>query len=215
MDIDEYINKLLPEINDPLTIEMEQYAQKHQVPIMEPAGIALLLQVLEIHQPKKILEVGTAIGYSAIRMAKRLTDSTIVTLERDLERIQLAKQHIEKAGLENRIVILEGDALELESAVSDFGPFDIVFIDAAKGQYERFFDMYEPMVCKGGLIISDNVLFKGIVSGEKPAPHKRLEGMANKLRGYNERLMRDTRFSSMIYPVGDGVMVSIKKSASA
>ncbi|MCD8511669.1 MAG: O-methyltransferase [Bacillus sp. (in: Bacteria)] len=206
-----YLKTLLP-ANNGLIKEMEEYASIHKVPIMEQTGMQLLLQVLHLHQPKQILEVGTAIGYSAIRMAEAVKDSKVVTMERDPERIQVAMDNINRCRLQDRITLLEGDALEIENQVSMYGPFDVVFIDAAKGQYERFFHLYEPHVTVGGLIISDNVLFKGMVAGASEIPSKRLETMVKKLRKFNELLMNDPRFNSMIYPVGDGVMVSIKKS---
>ncbi|WP_078597281.1 O-methyltransferase [Evansella clarkii] len=207
---EEYINGLLPQ-RTPLLEEMEKYAEEHGVPIMEQTGIKLLLQILEIHQPARILEVGAAIGYSAIRMAEAVPHAEIYTMERDEERAEAARDNINKAGLSKRIFLLEGDALDLKKEAADNGPFDVLFIDAAKGQYERFFDLYAPLVLPGGLIISDNVLFKGMVSGETELTSKRVESMVNKLRKFNERLMKDSSFSSMIYPVGDGVMVSRKK----
>ncbi|MDQ0254286.1 putative O-methyltransferase YrrM [Evansella vedderi] len=207
---EDYLSSLLLERNEDIQA-IEKYAEENNVPIMEQTGMQLLLQVLQLHRPKSILEIGTAIGYSAIRMAE-VTLAQIVTVERDEERIKIAESNINKKGMNDRIKIIKGDALEVEPEVSQYGPYDVLFIDAAKGQYERFFHLYEPLVSIGGVIISDNVLFKGLVSGESDIPSKRLEGMVKKLRSYNEERMADKRFSSMIYPVGDGVMVSIKKA---
>ncbi|MBU9720662.1 MULTISPECIES: O-methyltransferase [Bacillaceae] len=209
MDIQDYIASLIPIGNDPFIERIEKYASDHNVPIMEKTGLHMLLQILELHQPRNILEIGTAIGYSAIKMAQSLP-ANIVTIERDIERLKIAKENITEAGLHERIKVIEGDALDLQDEVSAFAPYDAVFIDAAKGQYEKFFQLYEPMISTGGLVISDNILFKGMVAGEVPS-HKRIEGMVQKLRSYNEKLMSDPRFSSMIYPIGDGVLVSIKK----
>ena len=191
--------------------EMEEYAEVNGIPIMEQTGIQLLLQFLEIHQPKRILEIGTAIGYSAIRMAEVVPHAKIVTVERDEDRASRAKENILRSGHADRIILLEGDALNLKEMVAEHAPFDALFIDAAKGQYEKFFDFYEPLVLPGGLVISDNVLFKGMVSGEVIPGSKNVENLVKKLRNYNELRMKDNRFSSMIYPVGDGVMISVKR----
>lgn len=206
-----YLKSLLPATYG-LIKEMEEYASIHKVPIMEQTGMTLLLQVIQMKQPKTVLEIGTAIGYSAIRMAEAVKDSKIVTIERDEERSQKAKENIRRFQLENRITLLEGDALEMVDNVSMHGPFDVLFIDAAKGQYERFFHLYEPHVAVGGVIISDNVLFKGMVAGAAEIPSKRLDNMVKKLHRYNGERLEDPRFTSMIYPVGDGVMISLKKS---
>ncbi|TMW73944.1 O-methyltransferase [Alteribacter natronophilus] len=191
--------------------EMEQKANEERVPIMEPAGMESLLQFLMLHRARKVLEIGTAIGYSSLRLADRLPDAQIVTVERDTERAAQAAVYHERARADDRIRIIEGDALETEAEVSKHGPYDALFIDAAKGQYERFFELYEPMVRQGGIIFSDNILFKGYVAGEEEPDKKRIRTMVTRLQEYNERRMQDERFTSMIYPVGDGLMVSIKK----
>ena len=158
-----YIDSLISERN-PLFTEMEHYAKKHNVPIMELAGIETMLQLLRIHRSQKILEVGTAIGYSALRMANEMQNAEIVTIERDMERIQVAKEFIGRSVSGKRIILIEGDALEVEEQVSVHAPYDAIFIDAAKGQYKKFFNMYEKYLAPDGMIITDNVLFKGLVA---------------------------------------------------
>lgn len=209
-DNETYIQSLLQQREGHIA-EMEHYAKEHNVPIMESTSMCMMLQLLEVQHPKKILEIGTAIGYSAIRMAERCPDAFIVTLERDQERADVARENIKKSGKESQISLIVGDALEQSSVVSTYESFDAIFIDAAKGQYERFFTLYEPMLKVGGLMISDNILFKGMVSGAVQPEKKRMTQMVNKLKKFNERLMSNERFSSMIYPIGDGVMVNIKK----
>ncbi|UCZ54390.1 O-methyltransferase [Bacillus shivajii] len=205
-----YIESFL-QTNDSHIEEMKRYASEHHVPIMEATGMAMMLQVLEIHKPKKILEIGTAIGYSAIRMVKSCPNAHIVTIERDEERLKIAEENIRKAQMEKQITVLSGDALHLIKEATELGTFDAIFIDAAKGQYERFFDLYEPLLNIGGVVISDNILFKGMVAESELPENKRMKQMVKRLKLFNERLMTDERFSSMIYPVGDGVMVSVKK----
>ncbi len=204
-----YIEKLTNE-RSPLLMEMEQYAEENGVPIMELVGIEALLQLLRIQQAKSILEVGTAIGYSALRMALALPESKIVTLERDEERIKLAGQYIQRSGREEQIIQLTGDALELEQEVKHHGPYDAIFIDAAKGQYQRFFEMYAPFLKDDGVIITDNVLFKGLVC-EDEIENKRIRSLVKKINLFNEWLMSHEDYVTVILPVGDGIAISKKR----
>ncbi|WP_078428955.1 O-methyltransferase [Alkalihalobacterium alkalinitrilicum] len=207
--INTYIESLIPNRNDLLT-EMEQLARDQQVPIMELVGIEAMLQLLRMNQPHSILEIGTAIGYSAIRMAQALENVKVVTIERDEHRYSQALHYIERANLGNRIDVIFGDALQVGEQLEFYAPFDVLFIDAAKGQYENFFHIYEPFVRSGGLIISDNILFRGLVA-EESIENKNHAGMARKLRRYNEWLMKNEQFTTTILPIGDGIALSIKK----
>ncbi len=207
-EIVSYIEGLTP-IRTDVAMEMEQYAKQHQIPIMELIGIETLIHLLKIQQPKRILEIGTAIGYSAIRFAQALPEVQVVSIERDPLRYEKALEYIEKANCSNRIQVLFGDALELVEQVKTLTPFDVLFIDAAKGQYKRFFELYKGFVRGQGLIVSDNVLFRGLVAQE--VGEKRVRGIATKLNSYNEWLMQHGEFETTIFPIGDGVAVSIKK----
>lgn len=205
--IAQYWQSLLPE--KPLFIqEMEQLAKEEHVPIMELAGIETMLQFMRIQKPKKILEIGTAIGYSAIRMAEANERAEIITIERDEARYRQAIQFIQRAGLENRICVLLGDALELAAKVGKMGPYDAIFIDAAKGKYKKFFEIYTPYLVKNGVVYSDNVLFKGLVA-QAVIEKKRIRQLASKIRQYNQWLMNHPLFSTVILPVGDGLAISI------
>ncbi|MEZ2716945.1 O-methyltransferase [Niallia circulans] len=205
----EYIENLIPERNTQIS-EMEHYAKQNEVPIMELIGIETLLQLLRIQQPKKILEVGTAIGYSAIRMAEALPSSQIVTLERDEQRYLVAKENVEKFKLEAQIVLLQGDALELGSIVQQYGPFDAIFIDAAKGQYQKFFDLYSPLLSNDGIVYTDNILFHGLVAAEE-IDSRNLRQLVRKIRNYNQWLMGNQDYHTAILPVGDGIAISKKR----
>lgn len=187
---------------------MEEYAQQHGVPIMESAGIETMLQLLRIQQPESILEVGTAIGYSALRMAFALPDTKIITLERDEERYSLAAEYIKAAGMQERITQIKGDALLLEPEASKYAPYDVIFIDAAKGQYRRFFELYSQSLKPGGLIITDNVLFKGLVYDEQGIESKRVRNLVKKIDEFNRWLAGHQGFDTVILPIGDGVAVS-------
>jgi predicted O-methyltransferase YrrM len=194
---------------DPLLAEMEQYAAEHEVPIMDKLGMEFMLQMLRIIEPKSILEIGAAIGYSGIRMVKA-ADANVVTIERDAQRYEKAVSYIQKAGLEDRISLIFGDALETFEQIKAYGTFDVIFIDAAKGQYQRFFELYEPLLSEKGVIITDNVLFRGLVA-EEHIENKRIRSLVRKIKTYNEWLMAHSEYDTTIFPIGDGVAVSKKK----
>jgi predicted O-methyltransferase YrrM len=204
-----YIESLIP-ARPEFFIEMEAFALKNKVPIMEKDGIEVMLQFLRIQEPDKILEVGTAIGYSTLRMAYALPETKVVTIERDEERISIAEQNFHKYSKSGQILLLKGDALEIEEQIAQHGPYDSIFIDAAKGQYKRFFEMYSRYLSNNGLIITDNVLFKGLVA-EDVIEHKRTAQIVNKIKQFNIWLMNHPDFDSIILPVGDGVAISKKR----
>lgn len=204
-----YIEGLIQERN-PLLLEMEGFAKEYHIPIMELAGIETMLQLLRIQQSKKILEVGTAIGYSALRMAEALPNAKVVTIERDLERFQLAEEFINRSNNREQILLIKGDALEVEDIVSEYAPFDAIFIDAAKGQYKKFFEIYSKYLKKDGMIITDNVLFKGLVC-ETEIESKRTRNLVKKIDDFNQWLMSHPDYFSVILPVGDGVAISKRR----
>lgn len=204
-----YIEELIPQRPD-LLIEMEKHAQEFGIPIMELAGIETLLQLLRIQNPQMILEVGTAIGYSAIRMVYALPKAHVITIERDEERLNKANEYIQRADMQDRIVAIHGDALEVETEISAYGPFDVIFIDAAKGQYQHFFKLYSRYLNDGGLIITDNVLFKGLVC-EANIESRNVRQLVRKINTFNQWLMAHPEYDTVILPVGDGIAISKKK----
>ncbi|WP_455663337.1 O-methyltransferase [Pradoshia sp.] len=213
-NLNRYLEALAPKRND-LLMEMEDYAKVNGVPIMELSGMEPLLQILKIQKPRRILEIGTAIGYSALRMAYALPDATVLTIERDEERLVKAYEYIERANMGDRVLVIKGDALETEPLVSSQGPFDCLFIDAAKGQYQRFFEIYEKYLAPGGIIYTDNVLFKGLVAEElESIESKRTRNLVKKIKGYNEWLISHEDYETVILPVGDGLAISKKKGDS-
>ncbi|MCB5235708.1 MULTISPECIES: O-methyltransferase [Niallia] len=205
----DYMENLIPARSNQIS-EIEQYAKENEVPIMELIGIEALLQLLRIQQPKKILEVGTAIGYSALRMAEVLPSSQIITIERDEQRHLVAKENVKKLKRESQIVLLYGDALELESIVKQYGPFDAIFIDAAKGQYQKFFDLYSQFLTNDGIVYTDNILFHGLVA-EEEIDSRNLRQLVRKIRNYNQWLMENQDYHTAILPVGDGIAISKKR----
>ncbi|MCY8579821.1 O-methyltransferase [Bacillus haynesii] len=193
-------------------MKLETYAEEHGVPIMEPTGIEVLLQLLSLKNPKKILEIGTAIGYSAIRMALALPEAEIFTIERDEDRYREALKNIRSFQLENRIHVFFGDALSESDAVQSMAPYDALFIDAAKGQYQKFFSIYEKMLADDGIIFTDNVLFKGLVASDyNQIENKRIKKLVSKIDHYNHWLMEHPDYHTAILPVGDGLAVSQKR----
>lgn len=204
-----YIESLISARND-LFLEMESYASQNNVPIMELAGIETMLQILRIKRPGKILEIGTAIGYSALRMACALPKTRIISIERDEDRFKLAEEFVQRSGLEGQISLIKGDALETELDVQLHAPYDAIFIDAAKGQYKRFFEIYSKYLREDGIILTDNVLFKGLVC-EKEIESKRTRNLVRKIDEFNHWLMNHPQFSTIILPVGDGIAMSLKR----
>ncbi len=199
------------EEKDSVVQEMEQYAAQHYVPIMENDAIDAFLGLLTIQQPTAILEIGSAIGYSAIRMAQRLPEASIVTIERDAERFEKAVQFIDAAGCQERIRIIEADALAQEADVVVDKTYDALFIDAAKGQYRRFFDKYSPAIESKGVIYCDNMFMHGMVLQEEQDIPKRKRTMIRKLKEFTHWLMSHPDYETTLLPIGDGLLVAVKK----
>ena len=205
---DTYVeNFLLP--REELLVEMEQYAQAHHVPIMQLSGIEALSQILRIQNPKSILEIGTAIGYSAIRMAKALPNTSIVTIERDTNRVEVAKQFIAKSNVESQITVIEGDALEVE--IDRNSTFDAVFIDAAKGQYMKFFEKYSPLVPSGGVLYIDNMYMHGLSDLDIKEVPRRKRTMIRNLKQFSDWIMQHPDYTSAFFPIGDGLLICLKR----
>lgn len=193
-----------------LEIELKQYAKEHHVPIIMDEGLEFLNQVILLRKPKKILEIGTAIGYSAIHMAS-VCGSHVTTIERDSKMIEQAKCNIERAKLSSQIHLIEMDALESFSAVQN-EQFDLIFIDAAKAQYIKFFELYSPLLTKYGVIVTDNMNFHGLLDEEVYQQQSRsVRGLIRKLSAYHSYLLDRKDFSTTIYNIGDGIALSIKK----
>jgi predicted O-methyltransferase YrrM len=208
-ELQTYIEKKIQPRNDLLS-EIEEYAKVENVPIMELIGIETLLQILRIQNPRVILEVGSAIGYSALRMSFALPEAKIVTIERDEERAKKAEAYINRAGKCSDVILIKGDALEVEDTIKAHGPFDAIFIDAAKGQYKRFFELYTQYLNHNGIIITDNILFKGLVCQEQ-IENKRIRSLVKKIDAYNDWLMNHPDYDTAILPVGDGIAISKKR----
>jgi predicted O-methyltransferase YrrM len=204
-----YIENLIPDRSEAFQ-GIEKYAEENEVPIMELVGIETLLQLLRMQQPKKILEIGTAIGYSALRMAEALPECKVVSVERDEDRYNVALANAETLNKSSQVFFIKGDALEVENLVRDHGPFDALFIDAAKSQYRKFFDIYSKMLSPDGVIFTDNILFHGLVAEEK-IESRNVRQLVRKIKDFNQWLMEHPEYHTAILPVGDGLAISKKR----
>ncbi|MFD1927352.1 O-methyltransferase [Sporosarcina siberiensis] len=207
---DAYIQTHIKE-KDLLITQMEQYAEEYRIPIMESVGIESLIGLLRIQKPKQILEIGSAIGYSAIRIATALTETNVLTIERDVERYAKAVENIAESGLTKRIQIIEADALEIDLDKAYIETFDALFIDAAKGQYQRFFEKYTPFLNSNGVIYCDNIFMHGMVLREDADVPKRSRTMIRKLKEFTRWVMSHPEYDSVLLPIGDGLLIATKK----
>ena len=192
---------------DDIIKEIEEYAEKENVPIMNKRGINFLCKLIKENNIKSILEIGSAIGYSSIRMALCDDEINIITIERDEIRYKEAVKNIKRCNLDNRINIILGDALETEIN----GKYDLIFIDAAKGQNIKFFNKYKDNLNTNGIIVTDNMSFHGLVEETERIKNKNLRQLVNKIRKYISFLKDNTEYSTKFYKTGDGIAVTKKK----
>ena len=192
--------------------ELEKYSRETNVPIIRPQMQSLLKFLLTWGKPMKILEVGTAIGFSALLMSEYAPDGChITTIEKYDKRIPLAKENFKKAGKEENITLLEGDATEILAELE--GEFDLIFMDAAKGQYINFLPDILRLMAPGGILVSDNILQDGDIVESKYAVTRRNRTIHNRMREYLYALTHHEELETVILPVADGVTLSAKKSA--
>lgn len=188
---------------------LEQQAKKDDVPIIRREMQSFLKVLLQIKRPKRILEVGTAVGFSAILMCENTPEDThITTIEKYEKRIPQAKENFRLADVEERITFLEGDALEILKELK--GSFDFIFMDAAKGQYIHFLPEVLRLLEKDGILVSDNVLQEGDIIESHFAVERRNRTIYKRMREYLYELKHDARLLTSIVPVGDGAAVSVR-----
>lgn len=205
--VEDYIRNTLKD-KEGLLRELEIYAKENNVPIVHKEVSDLLKVLLKVQRPKKILEVGCAIGYSSILFASSLDGEVeIITVERNEKMIEKAKENIKRAGFEEKITILEGDAEELLKTVD--GEFDMIFLDAAKGQYKLFYDMVIDKLKVNGLLISDNILYKGMVAHDDFVI-RRKKTIVKRMRNYLDYISNCNYLDTSLIPIGDGVALSYK-----
>lgn len=203
----EYLNKTLPE-SEGFLKELEVYAMENTVPIIQKEVRAFLGMLLKYKAPKNILELGTAIGYSSIFFSDHiLPGGKIITLEREDDYYNLAISNIKKAGKENVITVIKGDAFETVKKID--GTFDMIFMDANKSMYRYYLDTLLPRLSPGGIVICDNILYKGMVSCDDLAPRKQNTIIQN-LREFLSYISHHPQLETSIVPIGDGVSLSVK-----
>ena len=185
---------------------LETYALKNNIPIMQKDGILFLIDYIKNYKINTILEIGTAIGYSAINMALINENIQIITIERDKERYEEAMKNIARFGLEKQIKVILGDALEIGVT----GKFDLIFIDAAKAQYIKFFEKYKVNLNEHGVIISDNLNFHGLTQKPEAITSKNLRALVTKINKYKDFLNNNAEFKTSFLDIGDGLAISKK-----
>ena len=191
--------------------ELEKRAKQDRIPIIRPQVQNLLKTIITGLKPGKILEVGTAVGFSAILMAQSSpSDCRITTIENYEKRIPLARENFKASGYSDRITFIEGDAAKVLKDIKDI-TYDLVFMDAAKGQYLNFFEDVMRVLRPGGILVSDNVLQDGDIIQSRFAVRRRDRTIHSRMREYLYVLTHDERLSTTILPMGDGITVSIKK----
>ena len=204
-----YINSL-DRGNTPFLEELEQTALRDRVPVIRREMQSFIKTFLAMNQPGRILEVGTAIGFSTLLMCEYgREDLQIVTIENYDKRIPIARENFRRAGREDQITLLEGDAGELLKTLE--GPFDMIFMDAAKGQYIHWLPDIRRLMAKGSVLISDNVLQEGDIIESHYLVERRNRTIYKRMREYLYELKHDPSFVTSILPLGDGVTVSVKQ----
>ena len=187
--------------------DIEKYGRENKIPILLDDTLEYISKILEEVKPKRRLEVGTAIGFSALCFSKYLSEGgRIDTIEIESLRVEQALENIEKVGVQDKIRVLEGDALEILPYLTE--EYDVVFIDAAKGKYLEFFEHALRLCKKGGYIIADNVLYKGMVQSDYNK-HKQRTAV-NKLRAFIDMVLENENLESKLIDIGDGITVSKK-----
>ena len=187
--------------------EIYNYAKEGNIPIMQDDGIEFLIDFIKKNKIKRILEIGTAIGYSSIKMASISKDISVVTIERDKNRFNIAIDNIKKTGLSNQINVIYSDAFDVELD----SKFDLIFIDAAKGKNIEFFEKFKKNLNIFGYIITDNLKFHGMV--DKPIQEiesRNVRGLVRKIRNYIQFLKDNKEFETEFLDIGDGISISKK-----
>ena len=191
-----------------LIMEMEEYAKDNNVPIIEKESIAYIMKLIKKQNIKNILEIGSAIGYSTILMASVDPAITVTTIERDEARYMECLKNVKKANMEEKINVVYQDALDINLVDVSY---DLIFIDAAKGQYTNFFEKFKYFLKPGGVIITDNLKFHGYVGNKDSIDSKNLRQLVGKLENYIDFLKNNEEFDTEFIDIGDGLSISVRK----
>lgn len=206
----EYIEQLLFQ-NSSNIDELRHYAEQYNVPIMDKISTEFVKQLIRIKDVKSILEIGTAIGYSAMHFASCDPSINVWTIERKEEMYEQAISNIKDFGYESQINVIFSDALEAFELLPTDKSFDMIFIDAAKAQSQKFFELYEPLLKDDGIIITDNILYHGFVSDIEIVRNRNVKQMVKKVQKYNDWLMNHDKYKTTLINIGDGMAISKKE----
>ena len=204
--ITDYLREIIPEKQGILR-ELEIYAEENSVPIVQPETAQFLKTVVRMHKPERILEVGCAIGYSAILMAGE-TDGSITTLECDENMARIARENIEKAGMKDKIHVIEKDAREYFKTLS--GEYDMIFLDGPKAHYIHMLNDCIRLLKTGGILLADNVLYKGMTADEEHVVRRKIT-IVKRLKHFIAAQMQREDLECVLLPLGDGVTMAVKK----
>ncbi|URZ16100.1 O-methyltransferase [Clostridium felsineum] len=204
--ISDYIRNLIPE-HDGILKELEEYAKENHVPIVHKEMAKFLEFMMQMKRPKRILELGTAIGYSATLMALN-SNANITTVDRSEEMVQIAKENIKKFGLENRIKVLNGECIDVIRSLNE--QYDIIFIDAGKGHYEDFFNESLRILKDDGIIIADNVLFRGMVATDELLKRRKIT-IVKRMRKYLDMVSNREDLTTTVIPMSDGIAITTRR----
>ncbi|HOZ88817.1 MAG TPA: O-methyltransferase [Bacilli bacterium] len=191
-------------------LEIEQYARDYNVPIIEKDSIAFIMKFIKANNIKNILEIGSAIGYSSILMASAAQDVKVTTIEKDEARYMECLKNVKKCDLDKKITVVYQDALEVNLVDVQY---DLIFIDAAKGQYIKFFEKFKNFLAPNGIVVTDNLKFHGYVGNKSKIDSNNLRQLVDKIEKYIEFLKTNAEFDTKFFDVGDGLSVSIRKDA--
>lgn len=188
--------------------QLRNYAEKHNVPIIKRDSLVLIQGLLNIIDAKDMLEIGTAIGYSALSFVSSKLDLHVDTIERNELMYQEATKNVQILNKQDQVNIIFGDALEVDN--NSLKKYDVIFIDAAKAQYQKFFDKYAPLLKDNGIILTDNIIFHGCVA-EQENLSKNVRSMVKKIDMYNHYLNTLVDYNTYYIDSGDGLAITMRK----
>ncbi len=202
-----YLENLNKE-SDPLLEEMETFANQNNIPILSKDSAKFLELLINMVKPKRVLELGTAIAYSSIRIARNLKKKSVVhTIEKSADNIPIAKENIAKSGFQDKIIIYEGNAVEIMPTLAK--KYDFIFLDADKADYKRLFDYSIILLKKGGVIFIDNLLWHGYTAASKVPSDMKLSTKI--IREFNKGFVTQPKLKTTVLPVGDGIGIGVKE----
>ncbi|HEX2868982.1 MAG TPA: O-methyltransferase [Ignavibacteriales bacterium] len=203
----QYLESLRKE-EDLIILDMEKYAKEHKVPILDWKSVEFMEQLILLYRPRRVLEIGTAIAYSSIHIARCLRKKgRLITIEQSRDNIRLAEENIRNSGLEKKIKLVEGNALDLMPKIKK--KFDFIFLDADKEDYKDLFDFSMVLLKKGGVMFVDNLLWHGYTASRQVP--KKFQTSTEHIREFNKIFLSHPDLTASILPIGDGIGFGVKK----